>query len=70
MTATVGGVSPNPKRVLSDGERERIRTALTQRAAADAELRAAVAESAASVRELAEFTGLSTSTVQRWKNGG
>lgn len=69
MTATVGGVSPNPKRVLSDGERERIRAALTQREVAERELRAAVVESAASVRVLADFTGLSTSTVQRWKNG-
>lgn len=70
MTATVGDVSPNPKRVLSDGERERIRAALTQRDAAETELRAAVTESTASVRVLADFTGLSTSTVQRWKNGG
>ena len=68
MTATVGDVSPNPKRVLSDSERERIRAALTRRELAERELRAAVVESAASVRVLADFTGLSTSTVQRWKN--
>lgn len=66
MTATVGRVSPNPKRELTDDEAARIRNALDAADAATTELKAAITESTASVRVLAEFTGMSTNTISRW----
>lgn len=69
MTATVGRVSPNPKRVLSTRDEKRIREALEARDKADEDLRFAVVDASArsSVRVLAEFTGMSTNTISRWK---
>lgn len=68
MTATVERVSPNPKRLLDVAEAERLRAAMKLRDEAEQELRAAVTESTASVRVLAEFTGMSTNTISRWKS--
>lgn len=59
---TSRGTVPEP-------EQRRIRAALAARAAADAEVKAAVIESSGSVRELARLTGLSTNTISRWKRG-
>jgi len=71
VTDTVARVSPNPKRVLTPDDAETIRAAMTAHEASYERLRAAVLDAAdhgAGVRALAEFTGMSTSTIQRWKN--
>lgn len=70
MTATLQRVSPNPKRLMTTADQIRVRDAMRARDAADEEVRQAVLESAshgASVRVLAEFTGMSTNTISRWK---
>lgn len=73
MTATpdtMAGMSPQHKGLIPADDQARIRAAMTAREAAYDELVAAVidaAEHGASVRELAEFTGLSTNTITRWK---
>lgn len=69
MTATVERVSPNPKRMLSEDLELLIRKALDTRDRAEMHWRTVVVEAAeiASVRTVAEFTGLSTSTIMRWK---
>lgn len=69
-TATVERVSPNPKRVLSPEDETSIRFAMHVRDAANEYVRRAVLDAAshgASVRVLAEFTGMSTNTISRWK---
>lgn len=69
MTATVERVSPNPKRVLSRADEKLLKDALAQRDWADMHLRTVVVELSerSSVRVLAEFTGMSTNTISRWK---
>lgn len=70
MTATVQRVSPNPKRPIPPDDQEAIRRAMDGHETAYAALRDAVLIAAshnASVRELAEFTGMSTNTISRWK---
>lgn len=70
LTATVARVSPNPKRVLDPEDETAIREALTAARQADQAVRNAVLTAAlhgASVRSLAEFTGMSTNTIHRWK---
>jgi transposase-like protein len=72
MSATVGGVSPQKRGLLSDAGKKRIRAAEARRENAEAEYRQSILEEAergASVRELAAFTGLSTNTISRWKRG-
>lgn len=71
--ATVRRMTPNPKRVLDPDDARRIKSALSRQERSYAELRAAVldaAENGASVRVLAEFTGMSTNTISRWKSEG
>lgn len=70
MTDTMVRVSPNPKRLLSDEDAARIRAARVAQDEAYSEYQAAVIDAllnGASVRTVAEFTGLSTTTIQRWK---
>lgn len=70
MTATLQRVSPNPKRVLSPEDEISIRKALTRRDDAVEGVRRVVLDAVshgASVRVLAEFTGMSTNTISRWK---
>lgn len=69
MTATLQRVSPNPKRILNADDEQRIREALDARTKADENLRTTVVDAStrASVRVLAEFTGMSTNTISRWK---
>lgn len=70
MTATLQRVSPNPKRVLSPDDETMIRDAMSLRDYADKGLRESIlraVEHGASVRVLAEFTGMSTNTISRWK---
>lgn len=70
VPATVGRVSPNPKRLMSTADQVRVRDAMRARDAADEDVRRAVVEAlshGASVRVLAEFTGMSTNTISRWK---
>jgi len=69
MTATLQRVSPNPKRVLSPDDEKLIREALDARDQADENLRNMIVDvsSRSSVRVLAEFTGMSTNTISRWK---
>lgn len=70
VTATVARVSPNPKRVLEPEDETAIRGAMTAARRADQAVRDAVftaAQHGASVRSLAEFTGMSTNTIHRWK---
>jgi hypothetical protein len=63
-------MSPNPKRTLSTEDEVAIRAAMLAHEDAYAALKSAVAASTASVRSLAEFTGMSTQTIQRWKHDG
>lgn len=61
----------NPKRVLGADDETRIRVALTNRDDAVEGVRRAVLDAVshgASVRVLAEFTGMSTNTISRWKS--
>lgn len=63
-------MTPNPKGLIQPDDADRITAALTARDESYAELRAAVLDAAAhgaAVRELAEFTGMSTNTITRWK---
>jgi hypothetical protein len=63
-------VAPNPKRLLDPEDEKRIRSALSAREKATDEVRDAVlaaSDHGASVRVLAEFTGMSTNTISRWK---
>jgi transposase-like protein len=65
-------VTPQHRGTLTEPDQERLTAALAGREASDAEMRAAVlaaVENGGSVRELAAFTGLSTSTISRWKRG-
>lgn len=73
MTATVRRVAPNPKRPIEPADQDAIRRAMDNHEAAYYALRDAVrtaARNGASVRELAEFTGMSTNTISRWKRDG
>lgn len=70
MTDTVEAVTPQHRGILTPEDQVRITQALEAHAEADAEMRRAVliaVSRGASVRELAAFTGLSTSTISRWK---
>jgi transposase-like protein len=72
MSATVEGVSPQNRGIITAADQKRLRAALAARDASDQELHAAVLAAAshgASVREIATFTGLSTNTISRWKRG-
>lgn len=67
--ATVPRVG-NPKRVLSAEDEAEIRDAMRWSESAQAHLRKMVLAAhahGASVRSLAEFTGMSTNTIMRWK---
>ena len=69
--ATVARVSPNPKRHLAPVDEQRLRDALRAYEKSYSQLRAAVVGATltgASVRAIAEFTGMSTNTISRWKN--
>ena len=71
--ATVARVSPNPKRHLTPADEERLRDALRAYEKSYDQLRAAVVEASrngASVRAIAEYTGMSTNTISRWKATG
>jgi transposase-like protein len=71
VSATVARMSPNPKRVLTPEDETAIRDAMTAARHADQAVRNAVLTAArhgASVRSLAEFTGMSTNTIHRWKH--
>lgn len=66
------GMTPQPKGLIPPDDAARITAALAARDESYDELVAAVLEAAdhgASVRELAEFTGMSTNTITRWKRG-
>lgn len=70
--ATVHRVG-NPKRVLTAEDEQAIRDVLNRAQAVQDEVRAAVLSAhahGASVRSLAEFTGMSTNTIMRWKKDG
>lgn len=70
MTATLGGV-PRPRGSLTEAQRQRLDVARAARDAADAEFRAEVLDvlgEGASMREVGKATGLSTNTLQRWKD--
>lgn len=70
LPATVGVVAPQKRGTLTDAEQVRIRAAMDAQATAYAELKAAVlaaSKRGASVRELADFTGMSTNTISRWR---
>lgn len=67
---TAAGGRGNPKRVLTAEDETRIREVLVLRDNAVESVRRAVLDAAshgASVRVLAEFTGMSTNTISRWK---
>ena len=66
MTDTLGRVV-QPRRVVSEADAARIRAAMAAHEAAYRELREAVRDSSGSVRELAALTGMSTKTIQRWR---
>ena len=66
MTDTLGAVI-QPRRVVSEADAARIRAAMAAHADAYRELREAVRVSSGSVRELAALTGMSTKTIQRWR---
>lgn len=71
MSATVKGV-PQKKGLLSEVGKQRIAAAKELRDTAEAAYREEVlaeARRGASVRMLAEFTGMSTNTIGRWKRG-
>ncbi|MDR6172668.1 DNA-directed RNA polymerase specialized sigma24 family protein [Curtobacterium sp. SORGH_AS776] len=73
MTAAAPATVPrvgNPKRVLSAEDEQAIRDVLNRAQAVQDEVRTAVLTAhahGASVRSLAEFTGMSTNTIMRWK---
>lgn len=63
-------VAPQKRGTLTEAEQARIRAAMDAQATAYAELKAAVlaaSKRGASVRELADFTGMSTNTISRWR---
>ncbi|MGH3804085.1 MAG: hypothetical protein ACRDTD_28915, partial [Pseudonocardiaceae bacterium] len=67
------GVTAQRRGVIPEAESSRILAALKSRAAAEVELRAAVVaglRAGGSVREMAEVTGMSTNTIQRWGHDG
>lgn len=67
---TVFRVSPNPKRPISDEDKERISAARSAYDHAYSEYQAAVIDAllnGAGVRAVSEFSGLAVSTVHRWK---
>ncbi len=68
-SATLRRVSPNPKRVLNRADELAILKAMDARDQADNHLRSTIVDVSArsSVRVLAEFTGMSTNTISRWK---
>lgn len=62
-------MAPNPKRLVSDSDAERIGMARKIYEEYEGEFRAAVIDAllnGASVRAVSEVSGLSVSTVQRW----
>lgn len=62
-------MAPNPKRLVSDSDAERIQTARKIYEEYEGEFRAAVIDAllnGAGVRAVSEVSGLSVSTVQRW----
>ena len=66
-------MTPQKRGVIPDAERKRILTAMTARDSAEVELRAAVVAgllAGGSVREMADLTGMSTNTIQRWGREG
>lgn len=63
----------NPKRVLMAEDEQAIRDVLNRARAVQDEVRQVVLTAhshGASVRSLAEFTGMSTNTIMRWKKEG
>jgi hypothetical protein len=73
VTDTVRDVTPQHKGLVPLEHAARIRAALTGKADADAELRAAVVgalKAGGSVREVMAVSGLSNDTVQRWGREG
>jgi len=70
MTDTMVSVAPQKRGLVNTEDQARISAALAAREAAEDEVRAAVVEAmrnGASVRMVAEASGLSTNTVSRWK---
>ena len=66
-------MTPQRRGVIPDAERKRILAAMVAAKDADTELRAAVAAgllAGGSVREMADLTGMSTNTIQRWGRDG
>ena len=66
-------MTPQKRGVIPDAERARILAAMTAAKDADTELRAAVVAgllAGGSVREMADLTGMSTNTIQRWGREG
>lgn len=73
MTATVRGVSPQPRGIVPPAAAERYKAAKAAYDAAEAELHEAVAaalKSGGSIREVMALTGMSNQTVQRWGREG
>lgn len=67
---TVTRVSPNPRRLVGDADRERILAARSAHEDAYNEYQTAVIDAmlnGAGIRAISELTGLSTTTIQRWK---
>ena len=66
-------MTPQKRGVIPDAQRARILKAMTARDSAEVELRAAVVAgllAGGSVREMADLTGMSTNTIQRWGREG
>ncbi|APE11563.1 hypothetical protein BO226_22100 [Rhodococcus sp. 2G] len=66
-------MTPQKRGLIPDPERARILTAMRARDDAEVELRAAVVAgllAGGSVREMADLTGMSTNTIQRWGREG
>ena len=66
-------MTPQKRGVIPDTERKRILAAMEARDSAEVELRAAVVAgllAGGSVREMADLTGMSTNTIQRWGREG
>lgn len=66
-------MTPQRRGVIPDAERKRILAAMVAAKDADTELRAAVVAgllAGGSVREMADLTGMSTNTIQRWGREG
>ncbi|MGU3587489.1 hypothetical protein ACLBYD_30675 [Rhodococcus sp. C26F] len=66
-------MTPQKRGLIPDPERARILAAMRARDDAETELRAAVVAgllAGGSVREMADLTGMSTNTIQRWGREG